>query len=194
MSSSPSLALLFFGGPLLAIVAAIASRASGYVDGAPTVEKRVLRYLPEARVAADAEGVPLPLVLAVASAESGGRPGARSRAEAVGLMQLVPSTALELAERAGEPRPDLTDPGTSLRLGARYLGQQLERFSGRPCGRQLALCAYNAGPARVERWLREAPLRPQRTELGRWIRFRETRDYVARVARFESRYVALAGR
>jgi soluble lytic murein transglycosylase len=100
-------------------------------------------------------------------------------------MQLMEGTAVELA---GGGRPDRLDPETSLRLGARYLREQLDRFAGYPCGDELALAAYNAGPGRVKKWLAERPLQADRERLGAWIPFRETRNYVRRVAAWRERW------
>ena len=67
-------------------------------------------------------------------------PGARSRAGARGLLQLMPATARELGL-------DRDDPAANVLAGARYLRQLLNRFGDR----ELALAAYNAGPTAVER-------------------------------------------
>ncbi len=180
--------VLFFGGPPFLMAAAVAIRMAGMVDGRVSVTERVLAHLPLVESAADAERVDLSLVLAVVSAESGGRADARSGAGAVGLMQLLPTTATELTDRAGEPEPDLLDAATSLRLGTRYLREQLDRFAGSPCARDLAVAAYNAGPTRVRGWLKREPLAAGRRELGNWVPYTETRRYVRRVREWERRY------
>jgi soluble lytic murein transglycosylase len=181
--------IVFVCTPIALIGAAISARTAGYVDARETVEARVLRYLAPARIAAATEGVPLPLVLAVASVESAGRANAVSPAGAVGLMQLLPSTAEDVAGWRREAVGSLTDPARSLQLGARYLAAQLRSFAAYPCGRDLALCAYNAGPGAVGRWLREGPPPPDE-DIGMWIppRYTETRAYVRRVRDFEERW------
>lgn len=91
--------------------------------------------------------VPPALAAAVIEVESGGRQVGndgqplRSPAGAVGLMQLVPETAAGLGV-------DPTDAAQNIAGGVRYLRQQYERFGDW----RLALAAYNAGPAAVERW------------------------------------------
>lgn len=182
--------IAFFVGPVLMVSGAVSARTAGVVDSKPTVEERMRAFLPLARAAAESEQVPLELVLAVASAESSGRPDVVSRAGAVGLMQLLPSTAAELAADRGERAPRLTDPGTSLRLGARYLRYQLRAFDGYAATRELALCAYNAGPGSVRRWLADRPLPADEPTLGTWIppEYAETRAYVRRVTEWESRW------
>jgi soluble lytic murein transglycosylase-like protein len=85
-------------------------------------------------------GVPLSLLVATAYEESHMNPSARSGAGAAGLLQLMPATAHEL-------RLEGNDPATNVLAGARYLRQMIDRFGSR----DLALAAYNAGPAAVER-------------------------------------------
>jgi soluble lytic murein transglycosylase-like protein len=92
--------------------------------------------------AAQANGIDPALLAAVARAESGFDPRARSSAGARGLMQLMPARARAL----GITDPD--DPAQSLDGGARYLRQQLDAFDG---DLRLALAAYNTGPSAVQR-------------------------------------------
>jgi len=183
-------ALLCFAGPLILLSVALSVRASGRLESGHRVAARMTSILDVARATAEAEGVPYLLLLAVASAESGGRAHARSRAGAVGLMQLLPGTAADMARAGGEPTPDLTDPETSLRLGARYLAIQLRRFEGRPHARDLALCAYNAGPRTVLRWLKELPPDLTTEAPALWVPWKEPRDYMRRVAHWERRWAA----
>jgi len=82
------------------------------------------------------------LLRAVIQAESGGRPCAVSEKGALGMMQLMPATAEELGVS------DPFDPAGNVAAGARFLKQLLERYGG---NLMLALSAYNAGPARVDR-------------------------------------------
>ncbi len=84
-------------------------------------------------------GIPMPVLVAVAEEESRFQPGARSSAGAEGLLQLMPDTAREL-------QLNVALPHLNVLAGARYLEQMLDRF-----GRlDLALSAYNGGPAAVE--------------------------------------------
>ena len=112
-----------------------------------------------ARRSGRSAGVDPALVAAVARVESGFDPRATSRAGAAGLMQLMPATAAELGVT------DPYDPVQNVRGGAAYLHRLLERFAGDV---PLALAAYNAGPAAVERYGGVPP-------------FPETRAYVERV-------------
>ncbi|MDQ3074303.1 MAG: lytic transglycosylase domain-containing protein [Pseudomonadota bacterium] len=108
--------------------------------------------------AARSHGLDQNLLEAVAWQESRGRMSAVSPKGALGVMQLMPTTAAELGVRAD----DLAD---NIRGGALYLRRQLDRFGGSV---PLALAAYNAGPGAVLRYRGIPP-------------YRETRDYVARI-------------
>ena len=99
------------------------------------------------------------LVASVIEAESGFNPWALSPAGAQGLMQVMPSTP-GYPEETGA-----YDPSINIDLGTRYLRHLLRRFDG---DLVLALAAYNAGPAAVERFEGVPP-------------YRETRRYVSRV-------------
>ena len=181
-------AFLFFLVPIAILATAIGLRASGTVESAPGIVARLRVHLPAARVAAATEGVPLELLLAVASAESAGHAEARSSRGAAGLMQLLSGTASDMARRGREPEPDRLDPVVSLRLGARYLALQRRRFRDSPLSDELALCAYNAGPAKVSAWLQEKPPEPAAPTLGSWIPYSETREYVRRVEAWQRRW------
>ncbi len=115
------------------------------------------------------------LVYGVMRQESGYIADVRSPAGAVGLMQLMPATAREVAKKIGidVPRWQLIDGEINIRLGTNYLATVLERFDGNVV---LAAAAYNAGPSRVSTWISEASL-----AADVWVEtipFDETRSYV----------------
>ena len=127
------------------------------------------------------------LLRGLVAVESSGEPGAVSPAGAVGLLQLMPATAREQAERLrvedfSEDR--LTEPALNVRLGASYLARLLARFDGEEA---FALAAYNAGATRVKRWRERAPDASAR-EVIRREGFAETRGHVERVLRFREIY------
>jgi soluble lytic murein transglycosylase-like protein len=109
--------------------------------------------------AADRHNVDPALVRAVIETESNWNPSAFSRKGAVGLMQLMPTTAQRFGVR------DLYTPQQNVEAGVTYLKTLLERYDG---NLDLALAAYNAGEGAVDR-AHGIP------------RFRETRDYVQKV-------------
>jgi soluble lytic murein transglycosylase len=109
---------------------------------------------------------------------------------AVGLMQLMPTTATQVAQRFGLPaveREDLFDPNINVQLGVRYLGQLLEQFSGNVA---YAVAAYNAGPTVVASWIALHQGREQ-DEFIESIPYQETRLYVKRVLRSYGEYLRL---
>ncbi len=108
------------------------------------------------------------LVRAVIKAESDFDPLAVSRAGAIGLMQLMPQTAVRMDVR------DLYDPEQNVAGGTKYLRQLLDRFHG---DLPLALAAYNAGEHVVDRYQELPPID-------------ETRRYVGRVLKFYSRFLS----
>jgi soluble lytic murein transglycosylase-like protein len=113
--------------------------------------------------------------------------GAKSRAGALGLMQLLPGTAEPLVRsvlRVRYRRAFLYDPGVNARLGAAYLKQLLDRFGGNLL---FALAAYNGGPARMNRVLQENRGRAE-DEILESHPFHETRDYVRRVLLYSESY------
>lgn len=129
-----------------------------------------LPYRAELEAAAGGQRLPPWMLAAVVRQESAFNPRARSPKGAIGLAQLLPSTA-------GLSASALEDPATNLQVGARYLAQLLERFDG---AWEPALAAYNAGESRVRStWdtagRREGPLFVESLELP------ETWDYVHRV-------------
>ncbi len=128
------------------------------------------------------------LIEAMVFAESSSRSGVVSHKGAVGLMQLMPSTAREVGARLGMRNLDaamLRDPELNLRLGIEYFAWLVERHDSI----ELALAAYNAGPTRVSKWKRDHPaLSP--TRLLEEVAYKETRTYVARVL---DRYAELRG-
>jgi len=124
-------------------------------------------------------GVDPYLVAGVIREESRFDPGAQSSAGAFGLMQLMPGTAAGAARNAGVAPPDaraLADPQMNVLLGTVVLSELLKQF-GRV---DLAVAAYNAGPAAVSRWLAQHPGLDAASFVEE-IPYPETRDYVKTV-------------
>lgn len=113
----------------------------------------------------------------IARAESLFDPFARSSANAYGLMQMLPSTARQVARDLGRPAPraeDLYRPEINLPLATAYLRQLFDRFGRWP----MAMAAYNAGPHRIPGWQLD-----REVDADIWIEnlpFNETRGYVQR--------------
>ena len=122
------------------------------------------------------------LILALIRQESLFDPRARSPAAAVGLMQLLPSTAARVARQIAVPPPSneqLFQPETNLILGTQYLKDLLQRYSNNWFK---AIAAYNAGEAAVDRWEKEI-LTDDAEEFVERIPYLETRGYVKLVMR-----------
>jgi soluble lytic murein transglycosylase len=127
------------------------------------------------------------VVMALIRQESAFNEKARSPAGALGLMQVMPRTA-RLVERTRH-RPNLYDPNNNVRIGSKYFSTLLKRYDG---DTELALAAYNAGPERVEAWVKRYNV-TRRTLFLDLIPFKETRDYVASIARNYFWYSVLYG-
>ena len=126
-------------------------------------------------------------VAAEIRAESVFNPAARSSANAMGLMQVLPATGAAVARRIGATwggAESLYDPDTNIVLGSAYLRQMLDAYGGQP---YFAIAGYNAGPAPLNRWKSQRP----GMDPDFWIEtisYKETRDYVARVLAFSVIY------
>jgi peptidoglycan lytic transglycosylase len=117
------------------------------------------------------------LLAAVIYQESKFRAHARSSSGAIGLMQLLPSTAEGIAVHTGGTKfrvSDLDDPEINVRYGSWYLRHLLDKYGDE----RTALAAYNAGQENVDRWRAE----------GKGFEFSETRHYVKRVEHLKTLY------
>ena len=143
-------------------------------------------YFPVVGLTADTADVPPELTLSIIRRESEFYPRAVSRAGARGLMQLMPRTAKEVAGWLDLPySPDrlLDDPTYNTTLGNAYLASVSDEFGGNIL---LIASGYNAGPTRTAEWIKKyGDPRDARVDTLSWIEtipFRETRNYVMRVA------------
>ena len=169
---------LTLGDPFLAVKVGKQAASEG------TVAPRA--YYPLRPMGDEALPVPEALALAIARRESEFHPAAVSGAGARGLMQLMPGTAREMAGKIGLPysKARLTsDPEYNIQLGSAYLAHLIDEF-----GENIVLVSvgYNAGPHRARTWIdaRGDPRDPE-IDVVDWIEhipFRETRNYVMRVA------------
>jgi soluble lytic murein transglycosylase len=163
-------------------------------DYVPQLLPRELRELLYPRyfyewIAADARAYDADprLLLAIMREESRCNPRAKSAAAARGLLQLLLSTAREVAHGLGlvEVAPeDLYDPRLVIQLGAKYLGGLLAQFDGDPYP---ATAAYNAGPAQARLWRRLAPA-PGNDYFLSTVSFAETKHYLRKVLNSYERY------
>lgn len=153
--------LFFKGGPSLVNGEAVAEPTP---EGAGMRSRKLLTFFEISsnyksvrhwmREASQAHGIEFELLQALIATESGFDPAAVSPRGAVGLMQVLPTTA----ERYGAQAAQLTDPRTNIRAGTRHLRSLMDRFPGRL---DLALAAYNAGDGAVRRAGNRVPDYPE---------------------------------
>ena len=111
-----------------------------------------------------------------------------SHAGAKGLMQLLPSTADDIARKSGGTafvQGDLADPQVNISYGSFYLRYLLQRYGGNVV---LAVAAYNAGEGRVDKWIFATRQAGEDFDRTRHIPFPETRHYVEQVLEMRGRY------
>jgi len=144
--------------------------APGIVATTPLASANGEDYEPFVQEHARRQSLRPELVRAVIQVESGFNPRARSPRGAMGLMQLMPTTARELGVR------DAYDPEDNIRAGCAYLRRLIDRYDG---NEELALAAYNAGAQAVDR------------HGGRVPPYRETRDYVKKVGAIDAQQASV---
>jgi soluble lytic murein transglycosylase len=161
-------------------VAAVAAAAAWLLLATPATVEKIrypLRYKAIVRGHARNYHLNPALLAAVIETESKFRADAESPSGAIGLMQILPSTAHGIAVHTGGSSfrtEDLYNPEINVRYGAWYLRHLLDKYDDE----RTALAAYNAGQDNVDHWLAR----------GSGIRYAETRAYVARVEKLKGIY------
>jgi len=173
---------------LIGTVVLLAGLTFMFLRGPDSWQRRYyqLEYAAEIADSAARHRVNPHLVAAVIEAESDWQPDAMSAVGATGLMQVLPSTAKELARRGrvdGErfAPSRLSEPAVNIEYGTAYLRYLVERYHEV----ETALAAYNAGLANADVWS------AQGGDIRKQIRFPETRYFVLKVSRAKDRYEAL---
>jgi len=148
-------------------------------------------YWPELKQCSSSNALDPYLVAALVRQESAFNPNAVSRANAIGLMQLLPKVGRSVAHQEKLRHfstQQLFSPGMNLQLGTRYFRSMVDKFGSF----EYALAAYNAGSDRVQDWLGQGTYRdPQ--EFVESIPFTETREYVQNILRNANVYRQLYG-
>jgi len=134
-------------------------------------------WLAEVSAAARQFNIPEYLLYALIRSESYFQSDVLSGAGAVGLAQLMPSTAADIAKKLGMADYNLSDPATNITFGAYYLAEMIRRLDGRVLP---ALFAYNAGINRVRAWQKTAEGLPDDLFLET-LPYAETREYGRKV-------------
>jgi soluble lytic murein transglycosylase len=143
-----------------------------------------LQFRPYIKTYAGQYGLDPNLVSAVIFVESRFFPGQVSRAGALGLMQVLPSTAKAIASNLGDKEyteNNLLDPERNIRYGTYYLKYLFDKYKSET---DLVLAAYNAGETNVDRW--------QKDQQG--IAFDETKEFVAKVKQAARMYDTIYGK
>jgi soluble lytic murein transglycosylase len=141
---------------------------------------------------AQANGLDPYLVAALIRQESEFNAGAVSRANAIGLMQLLPGTAKGLARRDGVRHfnaNELLDPEINLKLGTTDLRQAIGKYDGQV---EYALASYNAGDSPIRQWIATNDYK----DVPEWVEsipYSETREYVESILRNREMYRAIYG-
>jgi soluble lytic murein transglycosylase len=132
------------------------------------------------------------LVWSVIYEETWFRPGSVGDADEVGLMQVTPLVARDWAKATGlthfereieaDVQKFLSDPERNIQVGCWYLEKVRERYRNRPAETAMMLAAYNAGPSRVEEWVRGADAATMtENEFVERIGIASTRAYVTSI-------------
>ena len=117
------------------------------------------------------------LIYAIIKAESNFKAEAVSNKQALGLMQILESTAHEVA---GEEitKDEILEPETNIKLGTKYISVLIKKYGNI----ELAIASYNAGIGNVDAWIKEGTIQKDGTNLEN-IPFKETNNYVRKVLR-----------
>ncbi len=136
-----------------------------------------MKYEKEIRASCEEFSVSPALVASVANVESGFEPNAKSSRGALGIMQLMPTTASYLCGKLKEDFSEekLLNPGFNIRLGTYYLSELISYYGNS----ENALLAYNAGQGTVNNWLRNEG--KSKSETVKEIPYLETKNYLTKV-------------
>lgn len=125
-------------------------------------------------------GVDENLIYALIKAESNFDANAVSNKNAQGLMQLMYSTAKDVAKKSGIEltEENILDPETNINIGTKYIATLLEKYE---CV-EVALAAYNAGSGNVDKWIANGTIKADGSDIEN-IPFKETNTYVRKIMR-----------
>lgn len=130
------------------------------------------------------------MIYAIIKAESNFNPNVKSKSNAIGLMQLLEDTAIEVSNAIDEQsitEKQLYHPETNIKLGISYYSYLLKHYEG---NNVLALTAYNAGMGNVDTWIKNGVIRADGTDIEN-IPYKETNNYVRKILRDYQIYIKL---
>lgn len=132
------------------------------------------------------------LVFAIIKAESNFNHSIQSSSGAIGLMQLMESTAIEMAKEVKQEivvKEALYNPEINIKIGTFYYAYLIQHYEG---NEHLALAAYNAGMGNVDKWIKEGIIKADGSDLEN-IPYKETNNYVRKIIRDYKIYQRLYG-
>ena len=120
------------------------------------------------------------LIYAIIKAESNFNQEAVSHREAKGLMQLMYSTAEDIAKRVDIEinEENILEPDININLGTKYISMLIQKYDNV----NLALAAYNAGSGNVDGWIEKGTLKADGSDIEN-VPFTETNNYVRKILR-----------
>ena len=126
------------------------------------------------------------MVYAIIKAESNFNENAKSSSDAIGLMQIMETTAIETARKMNleVTEEDLFKPDLNINIGLKYFTYLLNHYNN---NYPLAIIAYNAGMGRVDKWIKEGTIKQDGSDLEN-IPFKETNLYVRKVLNVYEKY------
>lgn len=135
-------------------------------------------------------GVDEDLIYALIKAESNFKVDAISNSNAKGLMQLMYTTAKEVASKNGVQltEENILEPDININLGTKYISTLLEKYDCLP----VALAAYNAGSGNVDKWIKNGIIKADGSDIEN-IPYKETNTYVRKIIRDYKIYTQLEG-
>lgn len=122
------------------------------------------------------------LIFSIIKAESNFQRNIESSSGAIGLMQLMETTAIEMANEIGEEvvvKEALYNPEMNIKIGTNYYAYLIKHYDG---NKELALAAYNAGMGNVDKWIKEGVIKEDGSDLEN-IPYKETNNYVRKIIR-----------
>lgn len=121
------------------------------------------------------------MVYAIIKAESNFDEKAKSESNAIGLMQIMETTAIETANKMKLEitEEDLFNPEINIKIGLNYFAYLVEQYNNNYA---LAIVAYNAGIGNVDKWIENGTIKPDGTNIEN-VPFKETNNYVRKILR-----------
>lgn len=121
------------------------------------------------------------MVYAIIKAESNFDENAKSSSNAIGLMQIMETTAIETANKINLEiaEEDLFEPGLNINIGLKYFTYLLNHYNN---NYPLAIIAYNAGMGNVDSWIKNGTIKEDGTDIEN-VPYKETNNYVRKILR-----------